>query len=39
MESIIRDMQTKEFNDAAMENFNMNLYEMIKRSFQKLQKN
>ena len=27
MESIIRDMQTKEFNDAAMENFNMNLYE------------
>jgi hypothetical protein len=27
MESIIRDMQTKEFNDAAMENFNMDLYE------------
>ena len=27
MESIIRDMQTKEFNDAAMENFNINLYE------------
>jgi len=27
MESIIRDMQTREFNDAAMENFNINLYE------------
>jgi hypothetical protein len=27
MESIIRDMQTKEFNQAAMENFNVNLYE------------
>ena len=27
MESIIRDMQTKEFNDAAMANFNINLYE------------
>ena len=27
MESIIRDMQTKEFNQAAMENFNINLYE------------
>ena len=27
MESIMRDMQTKEFNDAAMENFNMNFYE------------
>ena len=27
MESIIRDMQSKEFNDAAMENFNINLYE------------
>ena len=27
MESVIRDMQTKEFNDAAMENFNMDLYE------------
>jgi len=27
MESIMRDMQTKEFNDAAMENFNVNLYE------------
>ena len=27
MESIIRDMQSKEFNDAAMENFNIDLYE------------
>jgi len=27
MESIIRDMQSKEFNDAAMQNFNINLYE------------
>ena len=27
MESIIRDMQSKEFNDAAMENFNVDLYE------------
>jgi len=27
MESIMRDMQTREFNDAAMENFNMNFYE------------
>jgi hypothetical protein len=27
MESIVRDMQSKEFNDAAMENFNINLYE------------
>jgi len=27
MESIIRDMQTKEFNDAAMESFNIDLYE------------
>ena len=27
MESIIRDMQSKEFNDAAMENFNADLYE------------
>ena len=27
MESIIRDMQTKQFNDAAMESFNINLYE------------
>ena len=27
MESITRDMQTKEFNDAAMENFNIDLYE------------
>ena len=27
MESIIRDMQSKEFNDAAMESFNINLYE------------
>jgi len=27
MESITRDMQTKEFNDAAMKNFNIDLYE------------
>ena len=27
MESIIRDMQSREFNDAAMENFNADLYE------------
>ena len=27
MESIIRDMQSKEFNDAAIENFNIDLYE------------
>ena len=27
MESIIRDMQAQEFNDAAMENFNIDLYE------------
>jgi len=27
MESIMRDMETKDFNDAAMENFNVNLYE------------
>jgi hypothetical protein len=27
MDSVIRDMQTKEFNDAAKENFNMDLYE------------
>jgi len=27
MESIIRDMQSKEFNDAAMESFNIDLYE------------
>jgi hypothetical protein len=27
MESIIRDMQSREFNDAAMENFNIDLYE------------
>jgi len=27
MESIIRDMQAKEFNDAAMKNFNIDLYE------------
>ena len=27
MESIVRDMQSKEFNDAAMENFNIDLYE------------
>jgi len=27
MESITRDMQTREFNDAAMENFNIDLYE------------
>ena len=27
MESIIKDMQTKDFNDAAMESFNINLYE------------
>ena len=27
MESLMRDMQTKDFNDAAMENFNVNLYE------------
>ena len=27
MESILRDMRTKEFNDAAMANFNMDLYE------------
>ena len=27
MESIMRDMQTRQFNDAAMENFNMNFYE------------
>ena len=31
MESIIKDMQTKEFNDAAMENFNMDLYENKKQ--------
>ncbi len=27
MESVIRDMKSREFNDAAMERFNMNLYE------------
>ena len=27
MESIIRDMQSREFNDAAMQNFNIDLYE------------
>ena len=27
MESVIRDMQSKEFNDAAMQNFNIDLYE------------
>ena len=27
MESIMRDMQSREFNDAAMESFNINLYE------------
>ena len=27
MESIIRDMRSREFNDAAMQNFNINLYE------------
>jgi len=27
MESIVRDMQSREFNDAAMENFNIDLYE------------
>ena len=27
MESIIRDMQSREFNDAAMQNFNVDLYE------------
>ena len=27
MESIIRDMKSKDFNDAAQKNFNMNLYE------------
>jgi hypothetical protein len=27
MDSVIRDMQTKEFNDAEKENFNMDLYE------------
>jgi len=27
MESLMRDMETKDFNDAAMENFNVNLYE------------
>jgi len=32
MESIIRDMQTKEFNDAAMANFNMDLYENKKET-------
>jgi len=32
MESIIRDMQSKEFNDAAQENFNMNLYENDKKA-------
>ena len=31
MESIIKDMQTKEFNDAAMESFNMDLYENKKQ--------
>ena len=32
MESIIRDMQSKEFNDAAMENFNIDLYENKKET-------
>ena len=27
MESIVRDMQSREFNDAAMQNFNIDLYE------------
>ena len=27
MESLMRDMETKDFNDAAMESFNVNLYE------------
>ena len=27
MESLMRDMETKDFNEAAMENFNVNLYE------------
>ena len=32
MESMLRDMQSKEFNDVAQQNFNMNLYENDKET-------
>ena len=37
MESIIRDMQSKEFNDAAMQNFNLDLYENKKEELPETQ--
>ena len=32
MESVLRDMKSKEFNDAAKDNFNMDLYENDKET-------